>query len=258
MLWARLKGCVSTAGYGITGKTDDFIHTQHPHLTTEEGGCCLLQALCSPEGMLSMEGLKALAQMQMSGSGCSAPSLSLEAPEFQNVPCCPSLVSTLLHPKSSSSWDEKRNWEFKPLQLSSPGGGWRRGGHGCRMQTRSSKTFFQDTVSSQSISPSYFPEIEPIITIKSWGWKRFWGHRVQLLLAVTSVACQNLHFDSYSSHRRCLCFEVFLRYSQQTQVVSLPVLKGLPVRGLKKQRLLILVFRWLFVSSGPFFPLTSG
>lgn len=37
------------------------------------------------------------------GSGGSPPSLSLEAPEFQNVPCCSSLVSTLLHPKSSGS-----------------------------------------------------------------------------------------------------------------------------------------------------------
>lgn len=96
----------------------------------------------------------------------------------------PSYAPNLRAPGMST---EKRNWEFKPLQLSSPGGCWWRGGHGCRMQTRSSKTFFQGTVSSQSISPSYFLEIEPIVTIKSRGWKRFWGHRVQLLLSQVSL-----------------------------------------------------------------------
>ena len=104
---AEGKWCANTAGYGISGKTDDFTHgVQHPRLTTEEGGCCLQRALCSPGGMLSVEGLKALALMQMAGSGGSPPSLSLEAPEFQNVLCCPSLASTLLHPKSSSLWDQ--------------------------------------------------------------------------------------------------------------------------------------------------------
>lgn len=54
---AEGKWCANTAGYGISGKTDDFTHgVQHSRLTTEEGGSCLQRALCSPEGMLRWRG----------------------------------------------------------------------------------------------------------------------------------------------------------------------------------------------------------
>lgn len=136
------------------------------------------------------------------GSGGSPPSLSLEAPEFQNVPCCPSLVSTLLHPKSLGSWDQylNRNQEFKSLQLSSPGG-WGTAAE-CTLPKHFSKTLYPH-------SPSYFLEIEPIITTKKARLEEVL-RSLSATPAVTSVAHQNLHFHSYSSSRSCLCFEVSL------------------------------------------------
>lgn len=38
---------------------------EHPPFTTEEGGWCLQRALCSPEGMLSVEGSKALGALHL-------------------------------------------------------------------------------------------------------------------------------------------------------------------------------------------------
>lgn len=95
------------------------------------------------------------APMETSSSGVSQPSLSLETPEFllepefQMVPRCP-WGSTLLHPKPSSSGDQQ--WKEK-LGIETMGS-WNWGGSRSDCRLCSSKTFFQDHLSSHSLKLS--------------------------------------------------------------------------------------------------------
>lgn len=84
---------------------------------------------------------------------------------------CQAVLGALPFPipnlQASGISSEKKNWEFKP---------WRWG----EFQIWLQNVLLQNVFPRPCILT--FLETEPIVTIKSWGWRRFWGHYVQLLL----------------------------------------------------------------------------
>lgn len=197
--------------------------------------------LLQSQGMLSMR--KALPPWKCLTAfpRLEAPGFQLE-PEFQAVPS----LSLVLDPSPSQT--------FKLLgsAVKRKSGNLNHGGNSrsdCRMC--SSKTVFPRPCTLP------FLETETIATIQSWGWRRFWGHYVQLLLPQVLLTRICICF-SHSPPEPAFALRFYLAVHTKHDLYHFHFLKTRCKVPNRKASYLFCFLGWLFPLSCPFLVLSSG
>lgn len=241
-MWLKGNGVLIPAGYGISGKHDEFTHgVQHPHLATEEGSSCLWAALAAQRWCWVQRGWRLWPHCR----DCVPGALGFHSPwrHLNFRTCCAILLRSLLSPtpnlQAPQICFENGHWGFLNMNSS----GW---GHCCR--TDSAKTLFQDSASSQFI---VFSSSSPTATMKR-------GFEVIECNPCCHKGClSGFAFYSSSSYRICLCFEAFPCPSHPTRVVITSTLRRCINQSSPKGSSLTLLFNWLFMPISPLLPFTA-